>query len=107
MAYSVYILYSPGLDVYYIGFSEDPASRLIKHLSSQKGFTSKTRDWQIVYEEFFQEKWEALKREKQLKAWKNKSRICQLIEKSVLEHPDLSGGSLVRSQQGPLFNNAE
>jgi putative endonuclease len=104
MAYSVYILYSPILDVSHIGFSENPASRLIKHLSSHKGFTSKARDWQMVYKEVFQEKWEALKREKQLKAWKNKNRIRQLIEKSVLSIPtDKSGGSLVRPQQGPQF----
>ena len=88
MSYFVYILYSPGLDVYYIGVSENPVSRLIKHLSRHKGFTSRAKDWQSVYKEVYKEKSEALKREKQLKAWKSKVRIKQLIEKSVLEHPD-------------------
>jgi putative endonuclease len=88
VTYFVYILYSSSLDLYYIGFSENPISRLIKHLSRHKGFTSQARDWQIVYREVFQEKAQALKREKQLKAWKSKVRIRQLIEKSVLEHPD-------------------
>jgi len=88
VSYFVYILYSISLDVYYIGFSEDPVSRLVKHLSRHKGFTSRARDWQMVYKETYQEKAVALKREKQLKGWKNKLRIKQLIEKSELKHPD-------------------
>ncbi|SRR5258705_12726207 len=89
MNYFVYILYSAHLDLYYIGFSEDPENRLNKHLSDHKGFTSRTKDWKIVHKEIFQQKSEALKRERQLKAWKNKIRIKELIEKfRSVEHPD-------------------
>ncbi len=89
MSYFIYILFSSTLDLYYIGFSGNPDLRLNKHLSNHKGFTSKAKDWRIVYKEVFQEKSEALKREKQLKAWKNKIRIKQLIEKyRFVGHPD-------------------
>jgi putative endonuclease len=52
--YHVYILFSAGLNKCYIGFTAGTVElRLIKHLSSNKGFTSKARDWKIVYTERF------------------------------------------------------
>ena len=78
----VYILYSPGLDCFYIGSSEDPDKRLTKHLAKHSGFTSKAKDWQISYREQFENKTDALRRERQLKDWKNKTRIKELILKA-------------------------
>ncbi|MFZ4476805.1 MAG: GIY-YIG nuclease family protein [Saprospiraceae bacterium] len=76
----VYILFSSTLDRYYIGATEaTPEERLIKHLSNHKGFTAKAKDWVIVYTEMFETKDLALKREKQIKAWKSKTAIEQLI----------------------------
>ena len=77
--YYVYILYSEYLDLYYIGSAQNPEKRLIKHLSNHDGFTAKAKDWKICLSECFPDKTEALKREKQLKRWKNRSRIEQLI----------------------------
>ena len=75
-----YILFSPGLNKYYVGFTEGSVElRLSKHLSNHKGFTSKAKDWVISYTESFPQKGTALKKEKQLKGWKNKTRIRQLI----------------------------
>ena len=79
MAYFTYILYSASLDLYYIGFSDNPQKRLKKHLANHNGFTSRAKDWIICYTESFLEKTEALRREKQLKGWKNRERIQQLI----------------------------
>jgi putative endonuclease len=79
MIFYVYILYSPSYDTFYIGSSENPQERLKKHLANHKGFTSKAKDWVICYTESFAEKSVGLKREKQLKAWKNKTRIRQLV----------------------------
>jgi len=84
MTYFVYIFYSEEQDIYYIGSSENPEKRLKKHLSNHIGFTSKCNDWKVYHKEVFQEKSEALKREKQLKAWKSKVRIQQLIEKTKM-----------------------
>jgi putative endonuclease len=79
MAYFTYILYSESLDLYYIGSSENPQERLRKHLANHKGFTSRAKDWIICYTESFMGKTEALKREKQLKGWKNRERIQLLV----------------------------
>jgi putative endonuclease len=79
MSFYVYILYSAECDTFYIGSSENPDERLKKHLANHKGFTTKAKDWVICYTESFAQKSHALKREKQLKAWKNKTKIRQLV----------------------------
>jgi putative endonuclease len=75
-----YILYSKTLDKYYIGSTEGSIDiRLKKHLSNHKGFTGKAKDWILVYQEEFSNKQEALKREKQIKAWKSRKQIEILL----------------------------
>ncbi len=59
-----------------------PDDRLIKHNSKHKGFTHGVKDWEIVYTEQFQKKREAMKREKQIKSWKNRQLIEALIRDS-------------------------
>jgi len=91
--FAVYILYSESLDKYYIGFTADLDDRVYKHNNTHKGFTAAGKPWEVVYSESFPSKAEAMKRERQLKAWKNKSRLASLIKKAS-EHPDFqSGGS--------------
>jgi len=78
--FTVYILFSETADRFYIGFtSELVEERLRKHLSNHSGFTAKTKDWKIVHTEQFENKSEALQREKEIKNWKRKSRILKLI----------------------------
>ena len=78
--YTVYILYSQDLDCYYIGYtSQKPDIRLQKHLAKHSGFTSKAKDWVVVYTEEYETKEIAMKREKMIKKWKSKSKIEQLI----------------------------
>ena len=80
-----YILFSESLDKFYIGYTEDEVeSRLKKHLSNHHGFTSKAKDWQIVYSENFESKSLAYARERQVKAWKSRQRIVQLIGSGFL-----------------------
>jgi len=89
-----YILYSQSLDKFYVGHTSDELSeRLRKHLSNHSGFTSKAKDWIVVYREIFDNKAEAFKREREVKGWKSRKRIEQLISNSKLssaglEHPD-------------------
>ncbi|CAN5517431.1 hypothetical protein BH11BAC3_BH11BAC3_35570 [soil metagenome] len=48
--FTTYILHSPQLDKYYIGFtSGEILVRLQKHLSNHKGFTAKAKDWHLVF----------------------------------------------------------
>ena len=75
----VYILYSEYLDSYYVGVSGNVEERLKKHLSNHKGYTAKTKDWIIVYTEVFENKKQALRREKAIKNWKSKIMIQKLI----------------------------
>ena len=78
--YFVYIVHSVKLDKFYIGYTADIQDRLSKHNRSKKGFTSNGKPWELVYSEEFDTKKEALLREAQLKAWKNKDRIISLIK---------------------------
>ena len=78
--YTVYILFSAILNKYYIGYTGDNLnSRLKKHCSNHKGFTGKADDWVLKYAEYFDDKSQAMKREKEIKAWKSKVKIEQLI----------------------------
>ena len=84
--FTTYILYSEQLNKFYIGFTSDSVNlRLQKHLANHKGFTAKAKDWLIVYTENFNTKQQAMKREKQLKAWKSNVRLRELIRRSSTE----------------------
>jgi putative endonuclease len=48
-------------------------------LTDHKGFTSKAKDWTIVYSEEFPTKSGAYFREKEIKSWKSKIKIEKLI----------------------------
>jgi len=76
----VYILYSCFLDQYYVGSTEDILEeRLRRHLTNHNGFTSKAKDWLIVYSEQYQNIQEARQREVQIKSWKSKKMIQKLV----------------------------
>jgi putative endonuclease len=78
-----YILYSPSANKYYIGHTTDSLDeRIRKHNSNHKGFTGGRGDWTLMYHEVFETKSEALSREKQVKAWKSRKAIEQLIGKT-------------------------
>jgi putative endonuclease len=83
----VYIIYSNQLDKYYVGYtSKIIHERIRKHNTNHKGFTGGNGDWKIMFTELFSAKSDALKREKQIKAWKSRKMIEKLIADSV--HPD-------------------
>ena len=77
--YYCYILYSEKLDKYYIGSIGDLEGRLQRHNTSNHGFTSTGKPWIMKYSEVFENKTLALKRELQLKNWKNRNAIEELI----------------------------
>jgi putative endonuclease len=68
--YYCYILYSEKLDKYYIGSTSNVEGRILRHNSSNHGFTSTGKPWIFKYSESFAEKTDALKRESNLKAGK-------------------------------------
>ena len=84
MHYFVYILYSTTKDKFYIGYTSDLNERIIRHNQKSKGFTGSTNDWELKYHETFENKIDALNREKQIKSWKSKIKIKELITTSDL-----------------------
>ena len=80
MPYFVYILHSLTKDKFYIGYTANLSERIIRHNQKSKGFTGSTNDWKLVYKEEFTSQNQALLREKQIKNWKSKSKIQELIQ---------------------------
>ena len=78
MQYSVYILYSVSCDVYYKGFSVDVEKRLQDHLLGKSKFTSRVRDWVLLYQKTFDSKTAALIEERRLKKL-NRTSIEKII----------------------------
>ena len=82
MPYTVYILHSLTKDKFYIGYTANLTERIIRHNQKSKGFTGSTNDWVLVYREEFNSQTEAIQREKQIKNWKSKIKIQELIQKN-------------------------
>ena len=87
--YAIYILASNPYGALYIGFTDDLIRRVYEHkIDAVKGFTKKYRVHSLVYYETDGNYEGALKREKQLKAWKRQWKI-ELIEAANPEWRDL------------------
>ena len=66
--YTVYILKSKKFDKTYVGYTSNLIQRFYSHNElSKKGWTKKFRPWQVVYTEVYEDKLEAMDREKWLK----------------------------------------
>lgn len=79
MHFYTYIIYSSKSDRYYIGSASDPKSRLERHNAGATPSTKAGRPWKIVYEEVFENKQDAIKRENYLKRMKSRIIIENLI----------------------------
>jgi putative endonuclease len=79
MLFQVYLLFSESKNRYYIGYSSNLEARLIRHNQKSKGFTGNTNDWKVVYTEQYNTKEESQKRELQIKSWKSRIKIQELI----------------------------
>ena len=74
--YHIYVLYSQKLKKKYIGVTgKNPHKRLQEHLSGQVPFTSRAKDWKLIYEKQFESKIEAYKEEKFLKSGKGRENL--------------------------------
>jgi putative endonuclease len=87
--FHLYILQSETLDKFYIGYTSNLTERLRRHNSNHNGFTGKVHDWEIVYLEEFFSKEHAYAREREIKKWKSKTRIKEIIRKYSSDPPDL------------------
>jgi putative endonuclease len=81
--YFVYIIQSEIDNSLYIGFSKDVFERLKGHNSGKTAYTKRKMPWKLVYFEQFENKTDALKREKFLKSQKNRDFYENLIKTMV------------------------
>jgi putative endonuclease len=80
--FTTYIIYSIKKNAYYVGFTSDSLhERLRRHNSNHKGFTGQVSDWELKYSKTFAEKADAIAFEQQIKKWKSRKMIEDLIEK--------------------------
>jgi putative endonuclease len=79
--YFVYILRSMVDNSFYIGFSTDVERRLKEHNTGKSRYTKVKMPWKVVYFEECITKKDALKREKFLKAQRNR----EFYERLVIE----------------------
>ena len=80
MPFFVYILQSQKDLSFYIGFTANLQQRLRKHNNARTGYSASKKPWNIVYFESFDNKSDALKRERFLKNQKNRNFYSRLIE---------------------------
>lgn len=87
--YYMYILRSMQDGRYYIGSTQDVAARLARHNSGASRYTKAKGPWELIYTEQFHSRALAVQREKQIKGWKNKKYVNDLIAKAYAEgRPD-------------------
>jgi putative endonuclease len=75
----LYILYSSKRDKFYIGSTNDLQRRLNEHNNSHTPSTRGGEPWNLVYHEEFENKPDARKRERAIKAKKSRTYIEFLI----------------------------
>lgn len=78
----LYIIYSHKLDRYYVGYTDDLAWRIERHNSGWGRYTKTGIPWKLVYQEEFETKSEAIKREREIKKKKSRKYIENLISRA-------------------------
>ncbi|MBK6932987.1 MAG: GIY-YIG nuclease family protein [Saprospirales bacterium] len=79
MRHYIYILQSQVDASFYTGYTSNISRRLQEHNAGLSSFTSRKIPWRLVYFEDFDDKSDALKRERFIKAMRNKNFILNLI----------------------------
>ena len=74
-----YILYSSKINKYYVGVTDNLKWRLDRHNLGWGKYTKNGIPWELVYQESLISKFEALKREKEIKNKKSRKYIESLI----------------------------
>ena len=77
--YFIYILYSKSIDRFYIGHTVDLENRLFRHRNSGSKSTKIARDWELVYNESYATRSEAIQRERHIKKQKSRRFIESLL----------------------------
>jgi putative endonuclease len=91
MLYTVYILFSAANQRIYIGYTSNLITRFRSHNQFGKEWTAAFRPWQVVYCEYFANRAEAARREKQLKSAAARAKIWMLLRKDFEQAGYITG----------------
>lgn len=86
MPFTVYIIFSPSLNQYYIGHTADIEDRLFRHRNRGSMSTKKANDWELKYTDQFETRSAAMQREMELKSKKSRVFLEALINVAGLRH---------------------
>ena len=79
VAYTVYVLQSGRTGWFYVGATGDLCRRRRDHNAGRTKSTRGKGPWQVVYEEHYGNRAEALRRERQIKGMKSREYVQQLV----------------------------
>ena len=82
MPFYVYILKSETTDRYYIGQTEHLQERVSYHNANYSKSLKNRGPWRLAYHEIHPTRGEAIRRERQIKSWKDRKLIEKLISAS-------------------------
>lgn len=77
--YFVYILESVCNRKYYIGYTGNIQNRIKAHNTGKVKSTKSARPWKVIFTEECQTQGDAIRRESQIKSWKSRKAIENLI----------------------------
>ncbi len=80
---STYVLQSKKNFSLYVGSCLDVDQRLKDHNRGNTTYTNRLTPWILLYQEEFATLAEARARERQLKRWKSKQKILEMIQRSL------------------------
>ena len=81
MKYYMYVLRSLRDSIRYVGSGEDALERLRRHNKGDNQFTKGHRPWELIYQEEYETRTEALKREKFLKSGQGRKILDEKLGK--------------------------
>ncbi len=82
MAFYVYILQSESSGRFYTGHTRDLAERVSYHNSNYSRSLKHRGPWNLVHKEEFATRAEAMRRERQIKSWKDRAMVQRLVSAS-------------------------
>ena len=75
----LYIIQSESNGRYYVGQTESIPDRLSYHNAGYSKFLKNRGPWKLIYQEEYPTRSEAVKRERQIKSWKDRKMIEKLV----------------------------
>ena len=79
MSYFVYVLQSEKDGSYYVGHTNNLSERLQRHNEGRSPYTKGRLPWKSIYQEAFDSRTEAMKREAEIKGMKDRKYLNNLV----------------------------